>query len=133
VIVMLAVAMALLACLCLFSLVLNYAVIRRLREHTELLTGPSRPSAADDLMHAAGTPVPTVRTTAMDGAEVTVGEGGTSTLIGFLTPDCSACGERLPEFVDRAAQLPGGAANVVAVVIGPPGRVPAVRPSRVVA
>lgn len=117
---LLAVAVVFTSALCLFSLVLNYAVIRRLREHTDLLTKLSRKrdhdAPVDGVMHAPGTLIAPVRTRAVDGSEVEVGGPDGRTLIGFFTPHCSACTERLPDFLSFAADMPS--ANVVAVAIG---------------
>ena len=117
---LLAVAVALTACLCVFNLVLTYAIIRRLREHGELLSKRPGLSDPDSVVHPAGTVVSPVRAVTVEGEAIVVGEAGRQTLVGFFTPRCPACIERLPEFVSLAAGMPGGAADVVAVTIGAP-------------
>ncbi|NUR52510.1 MAG: TlpA family protein disulfide reductase [Hamadaea sp.] len=116
---LLAVAVVITAVLCVFSLLLNFGVIRRLREHTEMLTKlTNRSDAAGGVMHPAGTKLPALTATTAEGAQINVGEAGRSTLVGFFTPSCPACAERLPEFVALAAQMPGGSDDVVAVAVG---------------
>ncbi|MEV6963802.1 TlpA disulfide reductase family protein [Hamadaea sp. NPDC051192] len=115
---LLAVAVVITAVLCVFSLLLNFGVIRRLREHTEMLTKLTSQSGSSAVMHPAGTALPALTATTADGEQVAVGREGRSTLIGFFTPSCPACAERLPEFAALAARMPGGADQVVAVAVG---------------
>jgi hypothetical protein len=56
----------------------------------------------------------------MDGEPVNAGTLG-GTLVGFFTPNCSVCQERLPEFVAHAGRVGLDRDRVLAVVVGEPG------------
>jgi thiol-disulfide isomerase/thioredoxin len=102
--------------LCLLNLVLTYGVIRRLREHTELLA--QRSAGVPDAIAGAGSTVGTFTATTVDGDELAADDLEPGTLVGFFSPGCGACVEQLPKFVDAAAAHPGGQARVLAVVVG---------------
>lgn len=109
--------LSLLTVICLLNLIFTFGVIRRLREHTQQLA--SRPAAAPDLMMlTAGEQIDGFTATTTTG--LTVSRAGLTglTLVGFFSPHCRACQERLPSFRTRAADLPGGRAQVIAVAIG---------------
>lgn len=97
--------------LTLLNLVLTVGVIRRLREHTALLS--ERAGAADVMLDVGEKPGDFSATTT-DGERVSretlIGEQ----LVGFLSPGCGPCKEILPRFVERAAVA--GRANALAVV-----------------
>ncbi|MCP9949597.1 TlpA family protein disulfide reductase [Actinomadura madurae] len=103
----------------LLDLVLTLGVIRRLREHTELISnvssGGRRPYAILDEGETAG-PFDAVATT---GEPVSRDLLSGRTLVGAFTPRCSACEEKLPAFLDSARTFPGGRDQVIAVVVGP--------------
>ncbi len=101
----------------LINLVLCLGIIRRLREHTEILdsrlgggTG-SRPTP----MHAAGATVGDFDAITVDGAAISRSMLTGTTLVGLFSPGCAPCQERLPTFVAQAAQHRG---EVFAVVAG---------------
>lgn len=104
--------------LCLLDLVLTFGVIRRLREHGELIARLS----------AAGPPVAPVRppggtagpfdTRTVDGDPVSLAALPERTLLGFFSPGCAACSELLPGFRRYARDFPGGRDAVLAVVVG---------------
>ncbi|MFI6485653.1 TlpA family protein disulfide reductase [Nonomuraea sp. NPDC050663] len=88
--------------LCLVNLLLTVGVVRRLREHTELL---AEQAAAPPPPLRPGTRVPGY-------AELT---GATEeSVIGFLSPGCEPCRTLLPGFLERA----GAAGSSLAVVVG---------------
>lgn len=109
---------------CLLDLVLTLGVIRRLRQHTELISTMSgqvaylssgrRPHAILAEGETAG-PFEAVATT---GEPVSRDGLPDWTLVGAFTPHCSACEEKLPAFVDHAKTYPGGRDQVIAVVVG---------------
>jgi thiol-disulfide isomerase/thioredoxin len=108
------VAVVVLTLLCLGNLLLTVGVIRRLNEHT---------AALDDLageppgvMRPAGETVDGFATIARDGTPVTLESLGGPTLVGFFSPGCGPCHERLPQFVARARRTPAGRA--LGVVVG---------------
>jgi hypothetical protein len=117
-------ALAILAlAVCLLDLVLTLGVIRRLRQHTDLISQLSgqipdgsgrRPYSILAEGKTAG-PFEAVATT----RELLSRDSlNGHTLIGAFTPHCSACEERLPGFVTFATTFPGGRGQVIAVVLG---------------
>lgn len=107
------------------NLLLTVGVIRRLREHTQRLsTLGAAPVAA---MLAAGQRVGAFAATTTDGEPVTRDLLSGPTLVGVFTPGCGACEERLPDFLTRARDFPGGRAQVLAVVAGEAGETTAYR------
>lgn len=110
-------AVVIIGALCALNLLLTYGVVRRLREHGELLA-QGRQFAVPDLVAGPGSTVGTFTAITVDGAELTAADLIPGTLVGFFSPDCRACGEQLPTFLDVAAAHPGGQDRVLAVVIG---------------
>lgn len=98
--------------LTLANLLLLLGVIRRLRE-------PAATGAAGGaiVMARTGSRPSPFTASAWDGAAV--GEGDLAgKLVGFFTPGCAACVERLPEFISHArGKTPD---EVVAVLVGEP-------------
>jgi hypothetical protein len=109
-------AIVVVAVLCVLDLLLTYGVIRRLREHTELLA--QRPARMPDVIIGAGSTVGGFTATTVDGDELTADGLEPGTLVGFFSPGCRACVEQLPRFVAAAAAHPGGQDRVLAVVVG---------------
>jgi hypothetical protein len=108
--------------LTLLNLILTFGVIRRLREHTTLLSRPPYLLAGDaEPMLPVGATVPQFVATATDGMPVSRGRRSGDTLVGFFSPGCRACDELLADFVGYATSMPGGSANVIAVVEALPG------------
>ena len=109
-------AVVIVGVLCVLNLLLVYGVIRRLREHSELLA--QGPPAVPDLMARPGAVVGAFTATTVDGDEVVADDLGPGTLVGFFSPSCPACAHQLPKFLDAASAHPGGQDRVLAVVIG---------------
>lgn len=101
--------------LCVLDLVLTIGVIRRLREHSDLISRPAGDGA--EVMRPAGARADAFETATTDGEPVSRNTLVGSTLVGVFSPGCGACAERLPEFVDRAGEFPGGRDRVLAVVV----------------
>ncbi|SDS88134.1 TlpA family protein disulfide reductase [Actinoplanes derwentensis] len=97
------------------NLLLSFGVLRRLRRHSELLS--ARQTEQGPLMLAAGQTVPAVTATAIDGRPVAPAEFPGQTLVGFFSPGCTACHERLPSFLSYAGEL-ADPAKVLAVIVG---------------
>lgn len=110
--------LSLLTVLCLLNLIFTFGVIRRLREHTQQLA--SRPGATSPELMMLGPGEQVDGFTATTTTGLTVSRAGLTglTLFGFFSPHCRACEERLPSFQSRAAGMPGGRAQVIAVAIG---------------
>ncbi|SDJ00131.1 TlpA disulfide reductase family protein [Nonomuraea jiangxiensis] len=120
----LTVATALVAVLAIANLLLALGIIRRLREHTaelaELRGGSGFPGGAGDIALAAGAPAGAFTAESVDGRPVTLDTLGDHPLIGFFSPSCSPCKERLPAFIEYAASRPAGPDAILAVVTGTP-------------
>jgi hypothetical protein len=107
----LAAAVAALAALGLVNLTLTLGVVRRLRD-----MAPDPGSAGLPRPVLAPGEVPgRIAATALDGESVTG-----APLVGFFAPNCAPCHDRLPQFVEYARQLPGGADDALAVIVGDP-------------
>lgn len=107
-------AVSVLACvLGALNLVLVMGVIKRLREMTQP-TATERPQVT---IRPGEKPEP-FTAEAVDGEVIDAG-GLTNTLVGFLSPDCPACHERLPQFLAYARAV-GGRERTLAVLIGAP-------------
>lgn len=98
------------------NLLLTVGVIRRLREHTELLSARGAERSFDVI--ATGQRPGEFAVADVDGRPVRNDDLDGGTLLGFFTPTCEACKEKLPEFLATAAAFPGGPDKVLAVVAG---------------
>ena len=100
-------AVVLLAAICLLNLLLVFAVLRRLREHTDELDRlrRSRPfdPVAEEASELIGRSLPDLETATGDRPE----------LVGFFDAGCSSCHELAPDFAVASRQAPS-----VAVVTG---------------
>jgi len=105
------VAVLSLAALSLLNLVLLLGVVRRIREHearfTTLAFGP--PEVIAPVGHRVGD----FTAVSVDGRPVASAALDGPTLVGFLSPGCDACHERLDDFQRAVAGHPGTALAVV--------------------
>ncbi|QLQ38042.1 TlpA disulfide reductase family protein [Micromonospora robiginosa] len=118
-----AVAIALVGALAAVNLLFTFGVIRRLREHTaELARMRGGGAGRDDSPVAlpAGSRVGDFIAESVDGRPIALDSMGTQPLIGFFSPSCTPCKERLPGFVAHAASRPGGREGILAVIAGSP-------------
>jgi thiol-disulfide isomerase/thioredoxin len=99
------------------NLLLTFGVIRRLREHTDLLASGAGASRGVPTMIGVGESIAPFRTTGVDGSLVSSDRFGGPTLVGVFAPGCEACEEKLPVFVKHASSFPGGRENVLALVV----------------
>ncbi|WP_438295683.1 TlpA family protein disulfide reductase [Streptomyces sp. HUAS TT7] len=90
-------AVALIAVACLLNLLLTFGVIRRLRAQAE----QKADSVAEGLIILAGSVAPPFSVVTTAGERVTRESLG-ETMLGFFSPDCRACKERPPLFVEQA-------------------------------
>jgi hypothetical protein len=114
-------AVVLVGLLCSVDLVLTLGVIRRLRHHTDLLAGQSdrEPPGSDEVVLLTDGERPadfTAVTT--DGEAVSLQSLHGETLVGFFSPQCSACKERVPEFLEHTGTPQPGSNRALAVVVG---------------
>lgn len=106
-------AIVLVGALCLFDLLLTFAVLRRLREHTAELErlsagGPRVPKFDRDAL--VGRSLPESAATAIGGAPVSV--------VGFFAAGCEPCHKQAPELAAWAGEPAGTGGRAVAVVTG---------------
>ncbi|MEU8423887.1 hypothetical protein AB0C15_23755 [Micromonospora sp. NPDC048835] len=113
---LLTVAVVLVAALGLLNLILMLGVIRRLREHTELLS--DQQSAPPPVMLEVGSIPGEFLSTTVDGRVFERSDIPPMTMIAFLSPSCEHCEEQVPVLIDRARSMPGGADHVWIVVVG---------------
>ncbi|GAB3141508.1 hypothetical protein GCM10027290_14370 [Micromonospora sonneratiae] len=111
------VAMVIVGLIGLFNLLLTFGVIRRLREHTEQL---SELRHGSDIILRAGATVGEFVADTTDGTQVSLDLLTGRTVVSFFSPHCAPCKERMPEFIRYAGTVPGGRAQVLAVVVGTP-------------
>jgi hypothetical protein len=105
-------AVAVLGVLSVFHLVLTMGVIRRLRAQDALLARLKGQDTGSPTV-AVGGRIGAFDVTAADGSQV--GRAGSGLrLTGFFSPDCQACSEQLPQFVDFAVGFRG---DIVAVIV----------------
>jgi len=115
-------ALVLVGLLSVVNLVFSFGVIRRLREHTTILDRLSRGSVGgveQPIMSAPGTVVGDFAVSTVDGDPVSRDLFAGTTLVGFLSPSCGPCHERLPMFVEQARRHERG--QVLAVVVAQDG------------
>jgi thiol-disulfide isomerase/thioredoxin len=113
---MLGAGVVLVGAVAVLNLVLTLAVIRRLREHTELIS-QGRMAGPADLMLGVGESPDRVRAVATDG---TVVSREALRLVGFFSPSCEPCRDMAPRFAEQAGRLPGGRSQALVVLVGAP-------------
>lgn len=106
----LTVAVVLVGTLCLLDLVLTLGVIRRLRDHSQRLSLP----ADGDTAGKPGSVVDPFTATTTDDTNVARDDLVEPTLVGFFSPDCPACEEKLPAYLEYARSFPGPKLGVIA-------------------
>jgi thiol-disulfide isomerase/thioredoxin len=99
------------------NLLLTFGVIRRLREHNELLSSGAGGARPITTMLAVGESVAPFSATTVDGRSISRDQLAGPILIGVFAAGCEACREYLPNFVESAAVYPGGRQQVLAVVV----------------
>src|SRR5579863_6492123 len=112
-------AVVIVGLLCLLDLLLTFGVIRRLREHSEMLariTPGAAGGGADVIGLAAGQTPEAFAATDDQGADV-LGPAGLS-VVAFFSPNCSICPKRAPAFIDYVRGHLVGRHDVLAVIAG---------------
>lgn len=115
-------AVALVGALCVLDLLLTFGVIRRLREHAELLGGTS---ASDPVIIglAPGERVAAFSAVTLDGAVVTAASEVRAA--GFFAAGCSACPAQVGPFTEYLANHAVGTDDGLAVVVASRDELPA--------
>ena len=118
--VILSIAVVVVGAMCLLNLLLTFGVIRRLREHTEMLNQRvvDRAAAPGPIMLEAGKTVGDFSVTTTDGVPVSRVDLTGRRMVGFFSPTCSACVENMPAYVAHAQAYAGGRDAVLSVVVG---------------
>jgi len=114
--VFLGAAVALVGALCLLDLLLTFGVIRRLREHAEML---SRAGVQDMpvIGLASGEPVAAFSALTLGGESLTGASG--LRVAGFFSSACSVCPERVGPFTEYLAGHRVARESVLSVVVTP--------------
>lgn len=107
-------AVLLLTALTLLNLVLLLGVVRRLREHETRIAGIAEGGAEPEIMAPVGHRVGDFTAETVDGRQVDRATLGMPALVGFFSPACDVCHERVPDFRKAAEEHLG---SVLAVVI----------------
>lgn len=102
------------------NLLLSLRIAGRLHRYADRLDRIDRPPRPLATMLEPGRIVGSFRATTVDGQTVFSDDLGDDTLVGFFVAGSQQCEERLPEFLARAEEQPGGYSRVLAVVIGSP-------------
>lgn len=106
-------AVAIVGFLCALDLLLTFGVIRRLREHTTMLSGQGRPAEPPQGLSVGELPAEFSATTTDD--ERVDGTAGLR-LVAFFAAWCSVCPERVPSFLEYVSGNGIGRDSVLAVV-----------------
>jgi peroxiredoxin len=117
------VAVVLIGVLSLVNFTLTFAVIRQVRRYGEMLAsrGAGRRQPAWHIQ--AGSPAPEFTAATVSGGRVSLSDlTGARSVVAFFGVGCPPCRAQLPEFTRYARSFPGGAAQVIAVVIETEGR-----------
>jgi hypothetical protein len=118
---LLTIALVIVAALLVINLALVLGVIKRLREHSELISQALRPPATRPvIIRSPGERIDGFVATTTEGQKVTNESLGKGAVVAFFSAHCPACEIRLPEFVQHARDVPGGRAQILTVVVGQP-------------
>lgn len=102
--------------LCLLDLLLTFGVIRRLREHTTMLTGIGELTRPPALGVSTGE-LPGAFSAVTTTGDVVHGPAGL-TVVAFFSASCSVCPRRVPPFVEYLTSHRIGIDSVLAVIAG---------------
>ncbi|WP_327347397.1 hypothetical protein [Streptomyces europaeiscabiei] len=108
-------AVVLVGVLCLLDLLLTVGVIKRLREHTEIIA-PIRQQAGI----RTGDDVGEFSVLSVDGEPLGRESLTDDSVIAFFAPDCQPCKTVIPDFIRLAKADENGRDHRIAVVIGEP-------------
>lgn len=111
----LTVAVVIAIVLCLINLVLIFGIIRRLREHTALLSEQAHADLPVTGLGTGDTP-PSFTVTTTEG-RVATGPAGLR-LVAFFSSSCSLCPKRVPVFADYVRENRIDRDDILAVVLG---------------
>lgn len=104
--------------ICVLNLILMLGVIRRLREHSDLISKGSAGPADDDAILRTGEIVNDFSAVGLDGDTISLEKIDDLTVFGFFSSTCPPCKEQIPPFRDYVERLPYGRKMAVAVIAG---------------
>jgi thiol-disulfide isomerase/thioredoxin len=108
----LAAAVLLIGALCCLNLIVTFGIVRRLRLQADH-------GSQETVRLPPGTLAPEFTTTTISGSARSLGDlTGARSVVAFFAAKCPPCHEQVPAFVAYARSVPGGAAQVLAVVVG---------------
>ncbi|MEV6695031.1 redoxin domain-containing protein [Micromonospora sp. NPDC051196] len=113
-------AVVLIGLVSLLNLALTYGVIRRLRQHNDMLGAQSFAGSAPVSRLSVGAVVDDFKAVTVSGGTATRDDLSGHTLVGFFSPDCPACTAEIGRFVEVARSRRD---SVWAVAVGEPDRV----------
>lgn len=117
-------AVILVGALCLLDLLLTFGVIRRLREQNETLrlVREQQSAVESDIAMPAGAAIGSFTATAVSGTQLSDTDlDGERLLVGFFSPGCDPCKERMPQFIEYATRFDGRVVAVAADEVGETG------------
>jgi thiol-disulfide isomerase/thioredoxin len=100
------------------NLALTFGVIRRLREHDELIAKGTSGGTGQQPLLPVGQRSADFTGTTTSGDPVARDLLSGDTLVAFLTPSCTPCQKRIPDLVDAARSWPGGRRDTLTVIVG---------------
>ncbi|MGW6914672.1 TlpA family protein disulfide reductase [Kitasatospora sp. NPDC054939] len=104
---------------CCLNTLLTIGVVKRLREHSELLARRGGPTESDV---PVGLEVGEFAAVTLEGEELGREDLADDCLVAFFMHDCSPCQEKMPRFAEYARRLPGGRDQTFVVVAEDDGR-----------
>jgi thiol-disulfide isomerase/thioredoxin len=109
-------AVVLVGALCVLDLLLTFGVIRRLREQNETLRTMREQQATEpDIALPPGSTVGEFAVTSTSGTLLSNADNdGRRVLVGFFSPGCEPCKERMPQFIEYATRFDGPVVAVAA-------------------
>jgi peroxiredoxin len=117
----LAAAVVIFGVLSLVNLGLTFALIRRAARQPAQGAGMTRQRPSPRL--AAGVKAPEFSAATIRGETKALGDlTGARSLLGFFSAGCPPCMAAVPDFIQYADSIPGGASQVIAVVSGDVGK-----------
>lgn len=102
------------------NLLLMFGVIRRLKEYDQViakLPQGAMHSPPAESMRAPGSEVDEFTAVSTDDVAVSKESLAGETMVGFFSVSCAPCIENAPKFAARAAGVPGGKDNVLAILV----------------
>jgi thiol-disulfide isomerase/thioredoxin len=113
-------AVVLVGILCVIDLLLSFGIIRRLREQNETLRVMREQAAGvePDIALPAGAAVGAFAATAVSGVRLSSEDIDGRLLVGFFSPGCEPCKERMPQFIEYATRFDGRVLAVAAAGFG---------------